>query len=169
MIRRPRRSTQSRSSAASDVYKRQRYDYILVDCPPSLSILTVNGLVAARDGILIPVQCEYLALEGLGMLLQTVHRVQNSLHPQLKIRGVILTMYDGRTNLAVDVVAEVRRHFPDKVFQSIIPRSIRLAEAPSRGLPISHYAPESNAAHSYAALAREILQQDGVLVPEIQP
>ncbi len=146
-----------------------RYDYILVDCPPSLSILTVNGLVAARDGILIPVQCEYLALEGLGMLLQTVHRVQNSLHPQLKIRGVILTMYDGRTNLAVDVVAEVRRHFPDKVFQSIIPRSIRLAEAPSRGLPISHYAPESNAAHSYAALAREILQQDGVLVPEMQP
>ena len=124
-------------------FVQDRYDYILVDCPPSLSILTVNGLVAARDGILIPVQCEYLALEGLGMLLQTVNRVQSSLHPQLTIRGVILTMFDGRTNLSIDVVAEVRRHFPEKVFHSIIPRSVRLAEAPSRGLPISIYAPES--------------------------
>lgn len=142
-----------------------RYDYILIDCPPSLSLLTINGLIAAQDGILIPVQCEYLALEGLGQLTQTITRVQSSLQPDLAVRGVILTMYDGRTNLAVDVVDEVRRYFPKKVFNSVIPRSIRLAEAPSRGVPISIYAPESTAAKAYSALAREILEQDGVHIP----
>lgn len=142
-----------------------RYDYILVDCPPSLSLLTVNGLMAAKDGVIIPVQCEYLALEGLGQLTQTINRVKNSLFPGLKVRGVILTMYDGRTRLAIDVVNEVRKHFPTQVFQSVIPRSVRLAEAPSYGIPISMYAPDSGAAKAYSALAREILSQDGVNIP----
>lgn len=139
-----------------------RYDYILVDCPPSLSLLTVNGLMAARDGVLIPVQCEYLALEGIGQLTQTLNRIRTSLFPELKVRGVILTMFDGRTNLSMDVVGEVKKHFPTQVMTSVIPRSIRLAEAPSYGLPISSYAPETSAARMYASLAREILTQDGV-------
>ncbi len=142
-----------------------RYDYILIDCPPSLSVLTVNGLVAARNGVLIPVQCEYLALEGLGQLTQTLNRVRASLFPDLKVRGVILTMYDGRTRLALDVVGEVRQHFGEQVFQAVIPRSIRLAEAPSYGIPVSHYAPESSAARAYSALAREVLEQDGIHIP----
>jgi len=137
-----------------------RYDYILVDSPPSLGILTINGLVAAKDGILIPVQCEYLPLEGLGQLTQTIELVRSSLFQNLKIRGVILTMYNGRTHLATDVVAEVRKHFPDKVFQSIVPRSIRLAEAPSYGQPISVYDPNSSGAKAYASLALEILEGD---------
>jgi chromosome partitioning protein len=145
-----------------------RYDYILIDCPPSLSLLTINGLVAAKDGVLIPVQCEYLALEGLGQLTQTISRVRTSLFPELQVRGVILTMYDGRTRLALDVVSEVRKYFPDQVFQSIIPRSIRLAEAPSYGFPISIYAPDSNAAKTYSNLAREILEQDGIHIPVFQ-
>ena len=145
-----------------------RYDYILIDCPPSLSILTINGLIAAKDGVLIPVQCEYLALEGLGQLTNTLQRIKRSLYPQLEVRGVVLTMYDGRTRLAMDVVQEVRKFFPDKVFQTIVPRSIRLAEAPSYGLPITVYAPTSSAAKAYAALTREIMQQDGKPVPEIE-
>jgi len=143
-----------------------QYDYILIDCPPSLGMLTVNGLVAAQDGVLIPVQCEYLALEGLGELTRTLQRVRSALFPSLKVRGVILTMYDGRTNLSNDVVAEVRKYFSEQVFETIIPRSVRLAEAPSYGLPISVYAPESNAAKSYQALARELLLKDGVPVQE---
>jgi len=139
-----------------------RFDYILIDCPPSLSLLTVNGLVAAQNGVLIPVQCEYLALEGLGQLAQTLSRVRSSLFPELVVRGVILTMYDGRTRLAQDVVSEVKRFFPQQVFENIIPRSIRLAEAPSYGEPISIYSPGSSAARAYEALAREILDQDGV-------
>lgn len=144
-----------------------RYDYILIDCPPSLGLLTINGLVAASHGVLIPVQCEYLALEGLGQLTQTIHRVKNSLFPDLQIRGVILTMFDGRTRLATDVVAEVRKYFPDKVFQTIIPRSVRLAEAPSFGKPISVYAPESHAAQAYQSLAKELLALDGIHIPEL--
>ena len=143
-----------------------RYDYILVDCPPSLGLLTLNGLVAARDGVIIPVQTEYLALEGLGLLTQTLERVRKALFPELGVRGVVLTMYDPRTNLAQDVVREVRRFFGDKVFRTVIPRSVRLAEAPSYGLPISAYAPGSRGARAYAALAREILQGDGVRLPE---
>jgi chromosome partitioning protein len=145
-----------------------RYDYILIDCPPSLSLLTVNGLVAARDGVIIPVQCEYLALEGLGQLTQTIQRVRNQLHPGLRIRGVILTMFDGRTRLAADVVNEVRKFFPNQVFHAVIPRSIRLAEAPSYGLPISMYSPESSSALAYEALARELLIGDGINVPVLE-
>ncbi len=138
----------------------ERFDYILIDCPPSLGLLTINGLVAAHDGVIIPVQTEYLALEGLGMLLQTLDRVRRSLFPELAVRGVVLTMFDGRTNLASDVVAEVSRHFPNKVFKSIVPRSVRLAEAPSYGLPVSVYAPQSSGARAYRALARELLNGD---------
>ncbi|GAB4461004.1 MAG: AAA family ATPase [Anaerolineales bacterium] len=139
-----------------------KYDYILIDCPPSLGLLTVNGLVAAKNGVLVPVQCEYLALEGLGQLTQTIGRVQSLLFPDLKVRGVILTMYDARTNLAHDVVKEVSNHFPGLVFKSVVPRSIRLAEAPSYGLPISAYAPTSVGAAAYEALAKELLKGDGV-------
>lgn len=142
----------------------ERYDYILVDCPPSLGLLTLNGMVAAKDGLLIPVQCEYLALEGLGMLMNTVERVRQALFTQLKIRGVVLTMYDARTNLSEDVVQEVRSYFGDQVFKSIVPRSVRLAEAPSHGLPILAYYPNSPGAVAYQAFAKEILKQDGVRI-----
>jgi chromosome partitioning protein len=145
-----------------------RYDYILIDCPPSLSLLTVNGLIAAESGVIIPVQCEYLALEGLGQLTQTIRKVQESLYPDLQIKGVVLTMYDGRTRLALDVVSEVQRYFSDQVYRTIIPRSVRLAEAPSYGTPISAFAPESTAARAYAALAKEILAQDGIIIPVIE-
>ena len=128
-------------------------------------MLTVNGLAAAQNGVIIPVQCEYLALEGLGQLTQTINRVRASLFPGLDIRGVIMTMYDSRILLARDVVNEVRNYFPNQVFDSIIPRSTRLAEAPSRGQPISVYAPESNAAKMYESLVREILEQDGIHIP----
>jgi len=144
----------------------ERYDYVLIDCPPSLGLLTVNGLMAARDGILIPVQCEYLALEGLGELTRTVQRVRSALFPALQVRGVILTMFDVRTHLSADVVAEVQKYFPKQVFETIIPRSVRLAEAPSYGLPVSAYAPGSSAAKAYAALALEMLKGDGVPVRE---
>jgi chromosome partitioning protein len=143
-----------------------KYDYILIDCPPSLGLLTVNGLVAAENGVLVPVQCEYLALEGLGQLTQTIQRVQSSLFPDLRVRGVVLTMYDPRTNLSHDVVKEVNNHFPGQVFKSVVPRSIRLAEAPSYGLPISAYSPASVGAQAYEALAKELLQGDGVTVSE---
>lgn len=138
------------------------YDYILLDCPPSLGLLTINGLMAAQDGVIIPVQCEYLALEGLGQLTQTIQQVRSALFPDLRVRGVVLTMFDKRTNLANDVVTEVNNHFPEQVFKAIIPRSIRLAEAPSYGLPISAYAPNSVGAKAYDALAQELLEGDKV-------
>ena len=142
----------------------EHYDYVLIDCPPSLGLLTVNGLVAARDGVIIPVQCEYLALEGLGQLTQTLQLVRSALFPELKVRGVVMTMFDGRTRLSSDVVAEVNRHFPEQTFKSVVPRSIRLAEAPSYGLPITIYAPSSTGAGAYESLAREVLAGDGVQV-----
>ncbi len=165
LVETPRREFRLRDALRA---VQDRYDYILVDCPPSLGLLTVNGLVTAQNGILIPVQCEYLALEGLGQLTQTITRVRSGLFPELEVRGVVLTMFDGRTRLASDVVGEVRKYFPDQVFDAIIPRSIRLAEAPSYGVPISIYAPESTAAKAYAALARELLAKDGILIPDLQ-
>jgi len=147
---------------------RYRYDYFLVDCPPSLGLLTLNGLVTALDGVLIPVQCEFLALEGLGQLSRTINLVKNSLFKDLQIRGVILTMYDGRTNLAADVALEVKNYYGEQVFEAIIPRSIRLAEAPSYGMPISVFAPDSSGAISYQALAKELLISDHVQIPIVQ-
>lgn len=141
-----------------------QYEYILIDCPPSLGLLTLNGLIAAKDGVIIPVQCEYLALEGLGQLTYTFDRIRTRLFPNLKIRGVILTMFDGRTNLASDVVEEVRKFFPNLVFEAVIPRSVRLAEAPSYGMPIAVYDPNSSGASAYRALAQEILAADFLLI-----
>ncbi len=142
------------------------FDYILIDCPPSLGLLTINGLVAARDGVIIPVQCEYLALEGISQLLQTLQRIRQSLFPGLKVRGVVMTMFESRAHLSSDVVGEIRKHFPNQVFNAIVPRSVRLAEAPSYGLPIVAYAPNSTGAQAYSALAKELLAGDGVILPQ---
>lgn len=138
----------------------ETYDYILMDCPPSLGLLTVNALTAAQDGVLIPVQCEYLALEGLGHLLRTIYMVRDNLAPGLSIAGVILTMYDARTNLSKQVVDEVRTYFPGHVFRTIIPRTIRLSEAPSYGETIMSYAPSSVGAIAYRNLAQELVKRD---------
>ena len=134
---------------------RERYDVIFIDCPPSLEMLTLNGLVAA-DEILIPVQCEYFALEGLSDLMATLRTVKRRLNPGLDIFGVILTMFDGRTNFSTQVAQEVRRHFPGKVFATTIPRNVRLAEAPSHGLPITAYDRSSRGAVAYRDLAEEV-------------
>jgi chromosome partitioning protein len=138
----------------------QRYDYVLIDCPPSLGLLTVNGLTAASHGVIIPVQCEYLALEGLSQLARAIELVRRALNPELRLRGLVMTMYDTRTTLSKQVVEEVHRHFPKRVFRTIIPRSVRLSEAPSYGEPIISYAPQSAGALAYAALARELLVGD---------
>lgn len=134
------------------------YDVILIDCPPSLGLLTVNALVAASH-VIVPIQCEYYALEGLRQLLSTVGRVTQTLNPALAVGGVLLTMYDGRTNLAQNVVDEVRNHFGDQVFNTVIPRSIRLAEAPSYGEPIRVFDPESRGAAAYESLADELCER----------
>jgi chromosome partitioning protein len=136
---------------------RERYDAILIDCPPSLGLLTVNALSAA-DEVIIPVQSEYFALEGLGHLAHTIDLVQRNLNPRLKIRGVVLTMYDSRTNLSRDVETEVRKHF-DSTFRTVIPRSVRLAEAPSHGEPINTYDPLSAGARAYDELAEELMER----------
>ena len=135
-----------------------RYDTILLDCPPSLGHLTVNALAAA-DGILVPLQCEYFALEGISELLATVEKVQQGLNTHLVIAGILLTMYDDRTNLSREVADEIRRHFADKVYDTVVPRNIRLAEAPSHGLPIFQYDIRSRGADAYLALAREFLRR----------
>lgn len=132
-----------------------KYDVIFIDCPPSLELLTLNGLCAA-DGILVPVQCEYYALEGLSDLMSTLRMVKRKLNPRLEIFGVALTMFDGRTNFSTQVAQEVRRHFPGKVFASVIPRNIRLAEAPSHGKPVTDYDRSSRGAIAYKAMAEEI-------------
>ena len=134
---------------------KNQYDLIFIDCPPSLEMLTLNGLCAA-DAILVPVQCEYYALEGLSDLMSTLRMVKKRLNPRLEIFGVALTMFDGRTNFSTQVAQEVRRHFPGKVFSSVIPRNIRLAEAPSHGIPVTVYDRSSRGAKAYAAMAEEI-------------
>ena len=134
------------------------YDVIFVDCPPSLELLTLNGLCAA-DGILVPVQCEYYALEGLSDLMSTLRMVKKRLNPRLEIFGVALTMFDGRTNFSTQVAQEVRRHFPGKVFATVVPRNIRLAEAPSHGIPVTSYDRSSRGSVAYRAMAEEIVKK----------
>ena len=134
---------------------KDQYDLILIDCPPSLEMLTLNGLAAA-DGILVPVQCEYYALEGLSDLMSTLRMVKKRINPALEIFGVALTMFDGRTNFSTQVAQEVRRHFPGKVYSTVIPRNVRLAEAPSHGLPVTAYDRSSKGASAYKAMAEEI-------------
>ena len=135
------------------------YDYIFIDCPPSLELLTLNGLCAANS-VLVPVQCEYYALEGLSDLLSTIRRIKQSLNPQLELEGVLLTMYDGRTNLSIQVAEEVKRHFPGKVYATVIPRNVRLSEAPSHGKPVIAYDPLSRGAEAYTALAEEFASKN---------
>ncbi len=138
---------------------RNDYDYIIIDNPPSLGLLTINGLVAS-DSVLVPVQAEYYALEGLGQLMQTVNLVREHLKPDLNIMGAVITMFDPRTNLSNQVLQELYKHFPGKIFRSVIPRSVRLAEAPSFGKSILHYDPASKAAKAYERLAREFLERE---------
>ncbi len=136
---------------------KDQYDFVLIDCPPSLGLLTVNALTAS-DSILVPIQCEYYALEGLGQLMNTIKLVQTHLNPRLTLEGVVLTMFDGRTNLAMQVVEEVRRFFRGKVYGTVIPRNVRLSEAPSFGQPVIAYDGNSRGAKAYRELAREVLQ-----------
>ena len=139
---------------------REEYDLIFIDCPPSLEMLTLNALAAA-DGILVPVQCEYFALEGLSDLMNTLRMVKKRMNPNLEIFGVALTMFDGRTNFSTQVAQEVRRHFPGKVYATVIPRNVRLAEAPSHGIPISAYDRSSRGGQAYRAMAEEIKEKGG--------
>ena len=135
---------------------RDKYDFIIIDCPPSLGLLTLNALTAA-DTILVPIQCEYYALEGLSQLMNTVKLVQRHLNPSLEVEGVVLTMFDARTNLSLQVVEDVKKYFRNKVYRTIIPRNVRLSEAPSFGLPIILYDPKSKGAECYLDLAREVI------------
>ena len=141
------------------------YRYVLLDCPPSLGLITVNALCAAQS-VLIPIQCEYYALEGLSQLMETIDRVKESLNPNLEIEGVLLTMYDSRIKLANDVIAEIQKVFKDKVYQAVIPRNVRLAEAPGFGKPVLKYDPSSRGAQAYLQLAREFLERNGTMVEE---
>jgi chromosome partitioning protein len=144
------------------------FDYVLIDCPPSLGLLTVNALTAA-DSVLIPIQSEYYALEGLTQLVATIHLVRDHLNPALEIKGVVVTMYDARTNLSSDVAREVRRHLGDRVFDTVVPRSVRLSEAPSYGLPIALYRPDSRGAEAYRSLATELRTRDRRLGVAVGP
>ncbi len=136
---------------------KDEYQYVFIDCPPSLGLLTINALTAA-DSVLIPIQCEYYALEGVGQLMNTIWLVQRGLNPDLKVEGVVLSMFDGRTNLSIQVVDEVKRHFKGMVYTTIIPRNVRLAEAPSYGVPILMYDPKSKGAEAYEELADEFIE-----------
>ena len=140
----------------------QSYDFVLIDCPPSLGLLTINALCAASD-VIVPVQCEYLALEGLSLLLDTIDRVRRGLNPDLRVFGIVMTMFDPRTNLSEQVVEEVRQHYPAAIFRTIIPRNIRLSEAPSHGKSILDYDASSRGAASYNALAEEALERSALL------
>lgn len=139
---------------------KENFDYIIIDCPPSLNTLTVNAMTTA-DAVLVPIQCEYYALEGLSQLIHTINLVKERLNASLEIEGVVFTMYDARTNLSLQVVENVRKNLEQKIYNSIIPRNVRLAEAPSHGLPISMYDPKSAGAEAYRDLADEVLRQDG--------
>lgn len=139
---------------------RDEYDYIIIDCQPSLGISTMNALVAS-DAVIIPVQCEFYALEGITQLLNSIIMVQNSMNPDLRIEGVLLTMLDGRTNIGLEVIEEIRKYFKEKVFNTIIPRLVRLVEAPSHGKPINEYDPGSRGSEAYRNLAREVIERDG--------
>ena len=138
---------------------KDKYDFIIIDCPPSLSLLTINALTTA-DSVLVPIQCEYYALEGLSQLIHTVNLVKSRLNPELDLEGVVFTMYDSRTNLSEDVVENVKSVLNQHIFKTIIPRNIRLAEAPSRGLPVSLYDPRSSGAEAYSALAKEVIKKN---------
>ncbi len=138
---------------------REEYDFILIDCPPSLSLLTLNAMAAA-DSVMIPIQCEYYALEGVTSLMNTVARVKKTMNPRLEIEGVLLTMLDGRTNLGLQVVDQVKKHFKKEVFATTIPRNVRLGEAPSHGEPIHLYDPKSNGAKAYESLAKEVISRN---------
>jgi chromosome partitioning protein len=151
--------------ALADV--RDGYDVLFIDCPPSLGILTLNALVAA-DVLLAPVQCEYLALEGVSQLMETIELVRATLNPRLELLGMLMTMYDPRTRLSSQFVDEVRRHFPERTFDTVIPRSVRLSEAPSHGLPVIEYEPTSRGAGAYADLAQELIRR-GLLRSRVQP
>jgi chromosome partitioning protein len=155
MVPLPRREERLRQLIAA---VRDQYDYVFIDCPPSLGLLTLNALVAA-DAVLIPLHCEYFALEGLADLVGTIRRVRASLNPALDIEGVLLTMYDERTNLGQQVAADVRQFFKEKVFRTVIPRNVRLGEAPSHGMPVLLYDVKSRGAEAYLALAREVLER----------
>ena len=135
------------------------YDYIFIDCPPSLGLLTINSLTAV-DSVLIPIQCEFYALEGVSQLMSTIDLVRQNLNPELEVQGVILSMFDGRTNLSIQVVEEVKKYFKDKVYSTVIPRNIKLAEAPGFGLPITHYDPTSKGADAYREFADEFLANE---------
>lgn len=136
---------------------RKKYDYVIIDCPPSLNTLTINAMCAA-DTVLVPIQCEYYALEGLSQLIRTVELVKERLNPKLKIEGIVFTMYDSRNNLSVQVVENVKQNLKQKIYRTIIPRNVRLAEAPSYGLPITEYDPKSAGAESYRRLAKEVMK-----------
>jgi chromosome partitioning protein len=135
------------------------YDYVIIDCPPSLGLLTINSLTAANS-VLVPIQCEFYALEGLSQLMNTITLVQKNLNPALSLEGVVLTMFDARTNLSIQVVDEVKNHFRHKVYQTIIPRNVRLSEAPSHGQPITRYDPKSKGAEVYTDLAKEVIDDE---------
>ena len=149
---------EKRLKMAIDVLKPE-YDYIFIDCPPSLGILTINALTAV-DSVLIPIQCEFYALEGVSQLMSTIQIVRSNMNPDLKIEGVILSMFDGRTNLSVQVVEEVKKYFKDKVYTTVIPRNVRLAEAPSHGMPVIQYYPKSAGAQAYMEFADEFLENE---------
>ena len=146
---------ESRLRRALDGYDKDKFDYVLIDCPPSLGLLTVNALVGG-DELLIPIQCEYYALEGLGQLLRNVALVKSNLNPDLDVRGIVLTMYDARTRLAVQVEREVREHFGSKVYRTVVPRTVRISEAPSFGEPIIVFDATSRGAVAYRELAKEV-------------
>ena len=157
LVRLERRESRLKAALAP---VKAKYDYIFIDCPPSLGLLTINSLTAV-DSVLIPIQCEYYALEGVSQLMSTIEIVKKNMNPDLEIEGVILSMFDGRTNLSIQVVEEVKKYFREKVYTTVIPRNVRLAEAPSYGMPIVQYDPNSRGAEAYSEFAEEFLELEG--------